>query len=229
MLNTALTGKLILPILFVSLASPANLSDELSPVDRTEVCVTKGAISPESGTHLEITEPEVRAVLHHQTAQNVEAKFKYLGPTEKIKKLGSGEKRLQFGLKLKAANSCNLVYAMWRTEPKAELVVSVKINPHKSTHEQCGIRGYHTIQPKSASKVSSFQTGEHHTIRATLDNLHLRVWIDKERVWDGNLPRMALAFDGPVGIRSDNVKVQFELLALPPGAEKECKNKNEDE
>ena len=191
--------------------------------------MTKGAISPESGSHLQITEPEVRAVLHHQTTQSVEAKFKYLGPTQKIKQLGSGQKRLQFGLKLKAANSCNLVYAMWRIKPKAELVVSVKSNPRKSRHEECGTNGYHTIQPKSASKVPAFQTGDHHTIRATLDNLHLQVWVDQKTVWDGTLPQMALEFDGPVGIRSDNVQVQFELLAPPPGAEKECKNKNEDE
>jgi hypothetical protein len=233
MLNTAFTARLIFPMLFSLLASPANLTGDLSPVDRTELCVTSGTISPETGTYLEITDPEVRTVLRHLTGQNVEVKFKYLGPTDTIHKLGSGEMgRLQFGLKLRAADSCNLVYAMWRTGPKAKagLAVMVKRNAGMTLGKECGNNGYTTVKFIPAPKVPPFHKGERHAMRAeiTIKNIqqvqtaHLQVWIDGKSVWDGDLPQIALEFDGPVGIRSDNVKVQFELLAPPLGAAVEC-------
>jgi hypothetical protein len=167
-------------------------------------------------------------------------KFKYLGPTTETKKLASGHVRLQFGLKLRAADSCNLVYAMWRIKPASEagLVVSVKRNEGMTTGKQCSNGGYHTIQPKSALKVAAFHQGESHAMRAEMTVrttqqtkvAHLQVWIDHKRVWDGDLPPMATDFDGPVGIRSDNVHVQFQLLAPPPGAATVCKeSKNENE
>jgi hypothetical protein len=55
-----------------------------------------------------------------------EAHFTYLGSTGNEARLGSGELRRQFGLKLRAEDACNLVYAMWRIEPESKLVVSVK-------------------------------------------------------------------------------------------------------
>ena len=63
------------------------------------------------------------------TVQDAEARFKYLGPTSQEARLGSGESRRQFGLRLRAQDPCNLVYAMWRIEPEPMLVVSVKRNP----------------------------------------------------------------------------------------------------
>ena len=43
-------------------------------------------------------------------------------------------------------DSCNVVYVMWRLDPKPELEVSVKRNPGKRTHEECGADGYTKVQ-----------------------------------------------------------------------------------
>jgi hypothetical protein len=59
-----------------------------------------------------VSVPKLRAYLNAQTAQSVEARFTYLGSTENEARLGSGELRRQFGLKLRAHDACNLVYAM---------------------------------------------------------------------------------------------------------------------
>jgi hypothetical protein len=57
------------------------------------------------------------------TPQAVEARLTYLGHTRDVARLGSGAMREQFGLKLRAHDACNLVYAMWRIgglpEPRA--------------------------------------------------------------------------------------------------------------
>ena len=45
----------------------------------------------------------------------------------------------------------------------------------------------------------------------------MRVFGDGDVVWEGDVGPQALAFDGPVGVRSDNVRVQFKLFAPPAG------------
>ena len=40
--------------------------------------------------------------------------------------------------------------------------------------------------------------------------------IDDKEVWEGEVGRDALAVEGPVGIRSDNVRLDLELFAAPP-------------
>jgi hypothetical protein len=40
----------------------------------------------------------------------------------------------------------------------------------------------------------------------------LRVLADGAVVWEGSVCRDALHLDGPVGIRTDNARLQFELL-----------------
>ena len=110
----------------LSAASPA--SDEtLTPVSRADLCVTEGAIAELPARRLSVTVPKMRAYLDAITPQAVEVHFKYLGSTgNEEARLGSGELRRQFGLKLRAQDACNLVYAMWRIEPESKLVVSVK-------------------------------------------------------------------------------------------------------
>ena len=71
--------------------------------------------------------------------------------------LASGEMRRQFGLKLRAEDACNLVYAMWRIEPESKLVVSVKSNPGQHTSAQCGNRGYQNIKPLHSSPLPSLR------------------------------------------------------------------------
>ena len=41
----------------------------------------------------------------------------------------------------------------------------------------------------------------------------LTVFADEQLVWDGALSEHAFSLQGPVGLRSDNVRFEFELLA----------------
>jgi hypothetical protein len=76
------------------------------------LCVTEGAIEQASGNRLSVNVPKMRAFATVATTQDVEARFTYLGKTAGEEPLGSGEMRRQFGLKLRAQDACNLVYAM---------------------------------------------------------------------------------------------------------------------
>jgi len=158
----------------------------------------------------------MRAVVAYPTKPVAEAKLTYLGPTTKDKPLRSGEIRRQFGLKLRALNGCNLVYAMWRIEPKSELVVSVKLNPGKTTNAECGTHGYHTIKPTHELAVPHLNAGENHTLRAEIEGSRMLVFIDGKLRWEGLLDSDALALEGPSGVRTDNGRFKFELLSSQP-------------
>lgn len=120
----------------------------LAPIARAQMCVTEGALGPaESGWWL-VDSPKMRAYFNQATAPAIEARFQYLGSTGNEARLGSGELRRQFGLKLRAHDACNLVYAMWRIEPESKLVVSVKRNPGQHSSAECGNRGYQNVKPQ---------------------------------------------------------------------------------
>jgi hypothetical protein len=102
----------------------------------------------------------MRAYVVAATTQVAEARLTYLGPTSADVPLGSGEMRRRFGLKLRAQNACNLVYAMWSIEPESKLVVSIKSNPGMKTSAQCGNRGYRNIKPKRSAPVPRLKPGD---------------------------------------------------------------------
>jgi len=185
-------------------------------VSRANLCVTEGVIEELPGARLSVSVPKMRAYLNAFTPQFVEAHFTYLGSTGSEARLGSGELRRQFGLKLRAQDSCNLVYAMWRIEPESKLVVSVKSNPGQHTSAQCGNRGYRNIKPRRSAPVPALRSGETHTLRAEMNGAEMKVFVDNSLVWEGSGRPDALAFDGPVGIRSDNARLQIELRAGQP-------------
>src|SRR5262249_42100776 len=126
--------------------------------------------------------------------------------------LASGELRRQIGLKLRAADGCNLVYVMWRLEPKAQLVVSTKLNPGKRTHRECGANGYVNLKPRAGTSPAPPVVGSEHRLHAAIDGKLLRVWADRVLAWEGELPDAALALRGPAGVRSDNGAFTVELL-----------------
>lgn len=183
------------------------------PVPLAKLCVTEGAIAPASGNRLSVNVPKMRAFVTIATSQDVEARFIYLGKTPGEKPLGSGEMRRQFGLKLRAQDPCNLVYAMWRIEPESKLVVSVKSNPGQHTSAECGNRGYTNIKPVHGSPVPFLRPGAAHTLRAEMNGEDLRVYGDNNLVWEGNVGSEGGRFNGPVGIRSDNARLELELRA----------------
>jgi hypothetical protein len=199
----------LLFVLSLSANSPANLI----PVSRDNLCITEGSIEELPGHRLSVAVPKMRAYLNASTPQQIEVRFSYLGSTGKEAPLGSGEIRRQFGLKLRAQDACNLVYAMWRIEPESKLVVSIKSNPGQHTSAECANRGYRNIRPRRSRPVPLLQPGARHDLRAQISGDELTVHVDNTPVWEGSLGPEALSFDGPVGIRSDNAHVEFELLA----------------
>jgi hypothetical protein len=156
-----------------------------------------------------------------------EASFRYLGPTADVAALGSGAVRRQLGLKLRAESGCNLVYAMWRLEPKNEIVVSVKSNPGQRTHAECGNRGYANVAPEVSAAPPEVRAGEDHTLTAAIDRDVLAVRVDGKEVWRGRLPASATTMHGPPGIRTDNVRV--ELAFTPRSTQSACTAIAEDE
>jgi hypothetical protein len=213
--------------LFAALACaiPARSDDApagLAPVARSRLCVTEGALQALADARFSIAVAKLRAVLAATEPQAIEARFIYLGPTAEVAPLRSGAVRQQFGLKLRAADGCNLVYAMWRFAPQPSLVVSVKSNPGLHTSRACGADGYRTVNPQRLVPVQAPQIGTMHRLAATLDGTALRVLIDGRPVWDGELDAEALAADGPVGIRSDNVRLELALFAPPPAGRDAC-------
>jgi hypothetical protein len=190
---------------------------ELMPLTRAQLCVTEGAIA-QAGAEpwWSVTDSKMRAYVNAMTAPLVQARFRYLGPTGNEARLGSGELRRQIGLKLRAQDACNLVYAMWRIEPESRLVVSVKSNRGQHTSAQCANRGYRNIRPSRSAPVPALGADTEHTLRAEMNGAQLRVFADETLVWDGSLGAEALAFDGPVGIRSDNARLQLQLRAGAP-------------
>jgi hypothetical protein len=155
----------------------------------------------------------MRAVLRDATAgAPFRVQFVYRGPTVRDIPLASGELRRQFGVKLRAANTCNVVYVMWHIEPVLTLEVSVKSNPGKTEHWECQDRGYTRLLPSwEASTLPAIEVGMVHSLEVRLEGDALNVWVDEQPAWKGTLPAVAFFADGPVGIRSDNAVIDFTL------------------
>jgi hypothetical protein len=200
---------------------------ELTPVTRSGLCVTEGALETMSDARLSVGVAKLRAVLAARGQQAIETRFTYLGPTAELAPLRSGAVRQQFGLKLRAADGCNLVYAMWRFAPQPSLVVSVKSNPGLHESRACGNSGYRDVTPRRFSPVEAPQVGTAHRLAAALDGAALRVLIDGTPVWEGELDPAALAVDGPVGIRSDNVRLELSVFAAQDPQQVACPKASE--
>jgi hypothetical protein len=158
----------------------------------------------------------MRAYVNAYTQPVAQVQFTYLGSTPNEVPLASGEMRRQFGLKLRAQDACNLVYAMWRIEPESKLVVSVKSNPGQHTSAECGNRGYQNIKPLHSSPLPALRSGEPHTLRAEMNGADTKVFADESLVWAGSVPADALVFEGPVGMRSDNTHLELNLQTGQP-------------
>jgi hypothetical protein len=198
-------------------AQSASPPGKLMAVKRADLCVTEGSVAELVGQRLSVAVPKMRAYLDMPTPPSLEARFTYLGSTGQDAPLGSGEIRRQFGLKLRAANACNLVYAMWRIEPESRLVVSVKSNPGQDSSSECSNHGYTNIKPLRSTAVPVVRAGETHTLHAEMDGQELKVFADRTLVWEGSVGPVALTFDGPVGMRSDNARLEIALSVARPG------------
>jgi hypothetical protein len=178
--------------------------------------VTEGKVAPASDGTLRLEDPKVRAVARRAGGSIAELRFTYLGPSGRQLPLASGEMRSQIGLKLRAEDGCNLLYAMWRIAPKPGLVVSLKRNPGQHSSGDCGNGGYTNLRPRRGARIGAFGPGEHHTIRAEQRGDELRVVVDGQQAWEGVLPPEATSLQGPPGFRSDNGRFDLELLVSDP-------------
>ena len=192
----------------------ADGSVRLRPVPARELRVTQGELRWEGGA-ARIDGPRLRAVAPGRDGERAELRFTYLGPSRDEVPLGSGERRAQLGLKLRAADACNVIYAMWRLAPDPALAVQVKRNPGATTSADCANRGYTTVRPRAALPLGPLAPGATHTLGAEIQGGRLEVRVDGRTVWEGELPPESAALRGPPGVRTDNVRAVLELRAAP--------------
>jgi hypothetical protein len=197
---------------------------DIKPVDPKLVCVTKGELTDGS-----VTVPTMRGfALVPAPGDAAQLTFTYRGDSAEARALANGSLRRQIGLKLRAQNSCNVVYVMWRLDPTPKLDVSVKHNPGKATHEECGADGYVKVRSKARHPLPAFEAGATHTLRAEIVGDDLHAWVDGALAFSGTLPASARTFTGPAGLRSDNVAFDLVELSVPQplgsdGAPPSCK------
>jgi hypothetical protein len=179
--------------------------------------VTAGAVGRADGW-LVTRSGEMRGVMRdagrHAAAGRL--RFRLTGPSDDVTPLGSGLVRQQIGLKLRAADPCNLVYVMWRTAPDSRIAIFVKRNPGQSTSAECGNRGYTDVAtvPAATAADGDVQVLEARTARRADGSLALTVLTDGV-VWDREVLPAALVagLEGPLGVRSDNGAYEFHIGA----------------
>lgn len=189
----------------------------LEPVSASALCVTSGKVTSTGARRLHVDEGGMRAVVGRDRSRSAELEFTYRGVSTTTARLADGELRRQIGLKLRARDTCNIVYVMWHVEPAPGIFVLVKHNVHQSTHGECGDRGYLVLKPDVVVAAPIVERGATHVLRADVDGTELRVSVNGIRVWGGHLPPEAFSFDGPVGMRADNVAFDFQLR-VPGGS-----------
>ena len=200
-----------------------NTVPSLSQVRKKSLNVTKGSVSETASGFLTITRPTVRAVEKSGKAKSAKLRVRYRGPTSETVPLKNGSIRRQIGLKMKAMDTCNLLYVMWEIEPKEKLKVQVKRNPGKKYHKECGTDNYfkqvpYVNQDDSSHGFPSAKDQRSHILEADLfpvgeKGYDLHIYIDGKQVWQNTIPQSLLqGIDGHAGIRTDNGSFIFKLF-----------------
>lgn len=195
---------------------PAVEAGPLVRLEPSRIHVEAGEIEPIEGGRFAIRNPCVRAVVPGVSGSTARISFVYRGHTRATARLASGELRRQIGLKLRAQDTCNIIYVMWHIEPTTGTYVQIKRNPGQKTHEECLDHGYRMLEPSQAHPAPPVRIGERHVLEASIEGKVLHVLADGRSVWEGMLPAEAFAFGGPAGIRSDNGEFEVELFAAAP-------------
>jgi hypothetical protein len=203
-----------IPNFCMARSAQPSVEQPLVRIDRSHLCVTNGVITTQDNGLLSIETPSSRAVVPGTVVQAAEIRFRYLGATAHSKPLASGELRRQIGLKLRAQDSCNLLYAMWHIESDSELAVLIKRNPGMQTHAQCGAKGYLPVKAVTTMTLAKVQPGELHTLHAQLRGEELTLVADGVPAWQGEVGMGVADFDGPVGLRTDNGRFELEYFAV---------------
>jgi len=185
---------------------------------KSDLKVTLGSVSQTRSGFLTVTGPKERAQRKTGKHQDATLQFRYRGPSKRTSKLASGGFVRQIGLKMRTKNTCNLLYVMWRIEPVEEIVVTIKSNPGKSTHRDCGAGGYVAIAriPLKDFRVTA-TTNAAHRLRARIEqnggSFSCIVDVDDQTIWTGQLdPKLIAPINGPVGFSTDNGSFIFKLF-----------------
>lgn len=178
-----------------------------------ELCATHGHAKVGAA----ITDATVRAYARGAGGDAASIDLVYRGETDQRRALASGPARRQVGLKLRAKDGCNVVYVMWRLDPRPKLEVSVKLNPGARDHEDCGAAGYTKVKPTKMWAPPALAIGDRHRLRAAIAGDELTAWIDEKVAWRGRLPAGARTLDGPAGLRSDNLAFDLVGFEAPTG------------
>ncbi len=183
-------------------------------VTLSSLTVTQGTVSP-AGSALQTADPGMRATVSGTPRAQARLWFQYLGESTTTVPLGSGAIRRQIGLKLRAADPCNLVYVMWHAYPTSQIEVSVKRNPGLTTSAECGNAGYTEIaEIPVAGGITDHSAHrlEVRTKRLASGDLALSVFTDRALLRRLTIPAaLSAGLEGPVGIRSDNGNYVFRL------------------
>lgn len=195
--------KLTIAILLASCSGPilSETDQQLTPT--CAVIVTDGSSATLGGI---VDDPGMRATVPGSSGNVSAVVFRYLGPSTVIEPLGSGQILQQIGLKLRSADPCNLVYAMWRQNP-GRLVSQVKSNPGMTTSAQCGNGGYTTLAPIALQPAPNLTIGLHE-MRGEISAGVLRVWLDEGPPSQWTIPSWAPP-TGESGVRSDSMKWEW--------------------
>jgi hypothetical protein len=132
--------------------------------------------------------------------------------------LDSGAVIQQIGLKMRAMNTCNLLYIMWRIKPTEEIYIAIKRNPGKSTYEDCRANGYIVLgrvllKPLGITAATQTTHRLGASVTETAGQYAGEVTIDGRRIWSRDIDANLISrINGPVGIRSDNGSFIFKLF-----------------
>ncbi|MGE0403536.1 MAG: hypothetical protein AB7T06_42920 [Kofleriaceae bacterium] len=228
------------PILVPSPMPAPAPSPQIASALASSLCITEGAVRP-TGDRATIRVPATRGYLAGSTGDAATLAFTYRGRSQSVAAFASGDLREQLGLKLRAQDSCNVIYVMWRIEPVSEIVVQVKRNEARE-HRECGNDGYARVRPAVRGRPPALgvptwertaardggpldrPTSElDHELRASIVDDTLEVFADDMLVWRGTLPANAGDLRGPAGFRTDNVDVDLAFAApRAEGSSRSC-------
>ena len=194
------------------------IAEEALDTQRSDLRVSLGTISQTDSGYLTVVGPKERAVRSSGRHSNATLRFRYRGPSQKTSPLDSGSVIQQIGLKMRAMNTCNLMYVMWRIKPVEEIYIAIKRNPGKSTYQDCRAHGYLVLGrvPLKPLGITAATQKTHRlgtSVTETGGRYACEVSIDGRRIWSGGIDAKLISnINGPVGIRSDNGSFIFKLF-----------------
>ncbi|MEZ0391398.1 MAG: Ig domain-containing protein [Pseudobdellovibrionaceae bacterium] len=211
----------LLALCFLILGQQALAQTQLTArIPRNLICATNGQVQTNSAESIEVTTATSRSVVTTPTEQKIRIDFTYLAPINDPAANPNGHR--QIGLKLRAANSCNVLYVMWPVAG-GPLKVTLKRNDGMKNHSECGPEGYTNLTPSLSKTVSALQIGRKYRLQAEYENETLNVYASGVKAWSGMIENQDIPFQGPVGVRTDGGKFTFDIytdLSAPLSSER---------